>query len=297
MKTQIKKTANTFILAFIPFFIFSQSLQKVKGFGENPGRLKMYIHIPPQINDAKKVPLIIVLHGCTQSANDIATATGWNTLANHFGFIVVYPEQRLINNVGKCFNFFVGMKAKKDKGEVLSIKNMITYTITKYNINPSKTFITGMSAGGGMSNALLNAYPELFNGAALVASPSILVDDNNTHSKHIPKIAILQGEDDKITSPKMSEKLLNQWITKNNIDKNKFTTTSNFMENELINARSYYNKNNKLKIVMLSIKNTGHKILIDPGKNHTQGGKLGIYTKDINFHSTYWIANFWGIVD
>ncbi len=297
MNSKKRLFISTFILTLFCFITFSQPLKKIKKFGKNPGALKMYIHTPKTISISKKMPLVIVLHGCTQTANGIATATGWNTLADNFGFVVLYPEQRLMNNVSKCFNFFIGMKAKKDKGEVSSIKNMINYSINEYNIDSTKIFITGVSAGGGMSNALLNAYPELFNAAALIGSPSTLVNDNNITAKHIPRIAIIQGENDKIIPLKTSEKLLNQWIIKNNFDNNNFTTTDNFMDNELINAKSFYTDENILKIIMLTIKDTGHKILVDPGKNINQGGKLGIYTKDINFHSTYWIANFWGITN
>lgn len=295
MKFEKRTHLFTVILAIISTFTFGQSLKRVKDFGENKGLLKMYLYVPESVNNIKKAPLVIVLHGCTQSAISIATATGWNTLAHKYGFIILYPEQRIMNNVSKCFNFFIGMKAKKDKGEVSSIKNMINYSITNHNIDSSKVFITGVSAGGAMSNALLNSYPELFNAAALLGTPSTLIHGNNITSKHIPKIAIIQGEEDKITSLKMSEKLLNQWTTKNDIDHSNFTTTNNFMDNELIKSKSFYNHENDLKIIMLTIRNTGHKILIDPGKNYNQGGKLGIYTKDINFHSTYWIADFWGI--
>ena len=297
MNSKKKLFISTFLITLFCFISFSQPLKKVKKFGKNPGGLKMYIHTPKINSFIKKKPLVIVLHGCTQTANGIAAATGWNTLADTLGFVVLYPEQRLMNNVSKCFNFFIGMKAKKDKGEVSSIKNMINYSINEYNIDPSKIFITGVSAGGGMSNALLNAYPELFNAAALIGSPSTLVNDNNITAKHIPRIAIIQGKNDKIVSHKASEKLLNQWIAKNNFDNNNFTTTENFMNNELINAKSFYTDENILKIIMLTIKNVGHKILIDPGKNINQGGKIGIYTKDINFHSTYWIADFWGITN
>ena len=72
-------------------------------------------------------------------------------------------KQKIINNIARCYNFYLGYKAKKDKGEVASIKQMIDYSLKNYNIDSSKIFITGFSSGGAISNAMLNAYPKLFN--------------------------------------------------------------------------------------------------------------------------------------
>ena len=273
-----------------------QSLKNISQFGGNPGMLKMYLYVPKKIDNSKKPPLVLVLHGCTQTAKSIGEATGWNKLADSLGFIVLYPEQRMVNNVSKCFNFFIGMKAKKDKGEVASIKNMINYTSNKYKIDQSKVFITGMSAGAGMSNVLLNAYPEMFNAGALLAAPPILLDGLNEKSKIVPKIVIIQGDEDNVTTPNMGEKVLTQWIKKNKIDSTNFIVDDNFMRNNLLKTKSFYNSKKELKIIMLNIKNTGHKVLINPGDDIKHGGRPGVYTKDIGFHSTYWIADFFGLI-
>ena len=157
------KIVYLIVFVLISFLGFTQSdLLRVEDFGENKGNLKMYTYIPKQLNTEKPVPLVFVLHGCTQSAEQIKNETGWNKLADSLNFIVVYPEQKQINNAAKCFNFYIGFKAKKDKGEVASIKQMIDYCFKNYYVDSSNVFITGMSAGGGMSNAMLNAYPETF---------------------------------------------------------------------------------------------------------------------------------------
>ncbi|MBL4594814.1 MAG: PHB depolymerase family esterase [Flavobacteriales bacterium] len=284
------------ILLISSNLLIGQSLKNVSKFGRNPGMLKMYLHVPKNLDKTKGPPLVLVLHGCTQTAKSIGAATGWNKLADSLGFIVLYPEQRMLNNVSKCFNFFIGMKAKKDKGETASIRNMIDYMYNKYKIDSSMVFITGMSAGAGMSNVLLNAYPEVFNAGALLAAPPTLLDGLNETSTIIPRIVIIQGDEDNVTNPKMGEKVLTQWITKNKMDSTNLKVEENFMGNNLLSTRSYYNSEKELKIVMLNIKNTGHKILIDPGESLEQGGRSGIHTKDIDFHSTYWLAKFFGLV-
>jgi poly(3-hydroxybutyrate) depolymerase len=207
------KMKNLVLIFFLFFYVavFAQSeLTKIEYFGENKGNLKMYTYIPSNLNIQKPIPIVYVLHGCTQTAEEIASETGWNKLADSLNFMIVYPEQRQINNSAKCFNFYIGFKAKKDKGEVASIRQMMDYCYKNYYIDSSRVFITGMSAGGGMSNAILNAYPELFNAGALVAAPDNLFNPNE--NIYQPRIAILQGDDDKIVVPKNAIKLKEQWL-------------------------------------------------------------------------------------
>lgn len=287
-----------FIITFL--FVYGNlsaqnSLNSELHFGENVGNLRMYTYTPSNLDSTKKHPLVIVIHGCTQSAEKISNGTGWNKLADSLNFMVLYPEQKSINNIGKCFNFFIGFRAKKDKGEVASIKEMIDYTVKNHNIDSSQIFITGMSAGGGMSNALLNAYPELFNSGALLAAPSTLVEDVNDSASHIPRIAILQGEADPIVPKKNAERILDQWTKKNNFKPKAFKLKENYLNNPLLTAKYYYNNNGQLKIVALNAKIVKHKLLIDPGEDIKHGGEMIPHTEDINFHSTYWIADFFGL--
>jgi len=208
--------------------------------------------------------------------------------------MVIYPEQRQINNVSKCFNFFIGFKAKKGKGEVASIKQMIDYTIEQNNIDTSRIFITGMSSGGGMSNAMLNAYPNLFNAGALLEAPSTMVADFSTDSIQ-PRVLIIQGEMDKLVRKINGEKLVKQWCKKHKINIKDFKLTENIDGNSLLTTKTYY-KNNKPVIVYLFAKTVGHKLLINPGSDIKHGGRNGIHTKNIGFFSTYFIADFWGLV-
>lgn len=272
------------------------TLTQIEDFGLNKGNLKMYAYIPDNIDKQKKIPLVFVLHGCTQSAKQICGETGWNKLADSFNFIVVYPEQRQINNVTKCFNFFIGFKSKKDKGEVASIKQMINYCFSNYNIDSSMVFITGMSAGGGMSNAMLNAYPALFNAGALFAAPSNLFEPNTDEPEKQPRIVIFQGNDDQIVPKKNSDVLIDQWLTKHQIDAADVEEISNYLEKPLLKAQFYSNKNKEVKIVSILANDVKHKLLIHPGEAINEGGEMDYHTQDIGFHSTYWVATFFGLI-
>lgn len=165
------------------------------------------------------------------------------------------------------------MKAKKDKGETASIKSMITYAVDECSIDASRIFITGMSAGEGMSKVLLNAYPETFNAEALLAAPPSLPGGLSDTSRTVPRALITQGDEDKVVTPAMGEKVLVQWLTKNELDSLNRETTANFMENELLRTRSY-SRDQEWRIIILNVEGIGHKILIDPGEGFQQGGRL-----------------------
>ncbi len=285
------------ILLSLSFTAISQyDLTEVADFGTNKGNLKMYHYTPENLDELSPVPLVVVAHGCTQSAKMIANETGWNKLADSLNFTVIYPEQKQINNAAKCYNFYLGFKAKKDKGEVASIKQMIDFTVKNHNIDSSKIFITGFSAGGGISNAMLNAYPELFNAGALFAAPSNIFNINKETPDSQPKVAIIQGEKDVVVPKGNASKILKQWTQKNDFADSNFVLTEEYLGHPLLSAKSFYSNKKELKIISLSVKDLKHKLIIAPGKAIHRGGKMDTHTVDINFHSTYWVAQFFGLI-
>src|SRR5215212_11786459 len=79
----------------------AQGLTQVTGFGTNPGNLLMFTHVPANL--PANAPLVVVLHGCTQSAAAMESS-GWSTAANAQGFYVIYAQQQTSNNSSSCFN-------------------------------------------------------------------------------------------------------------------------------------------------------------------------------------------------
>ncbi|HEY4800742.1 MAG TPA: PHB depolymerase family esterase, partial [Bacteroidia bacterium] len=140
------------------------SQTQVTGFGTNPGNLNMYKYVPAGITGP--APLVIAMHGCTQNAAQYAQQTGWNKLADRHKFYLVYPEQVSINNSGLCFTWFDTTKASRNKGEALSIKQMRDYMVANYNIDTTKIFVTGLSAGACMTVVMMATYPEIFSKGA-----------------------------------------------------------------------------------------------------------------------------------
>ena len=257
----------------------------------------MYQYVPAELDTSSAVPLVVVAHGCTQSAALIAKETGWNKLADSLNFMVIYPEQKQINSLAKCFNFYIGYNSKKDKGEVASIKNMLDFTLKTHNIDSSKIFITGFSAGGAISNAMLNAYPTLFNAGALFSAPSNLFKPNTKQSTDQPKVAIIQGSKDLIVPKGNANRIVQQWTKKNQIPDSNFTVREKYFDHPMLFAKEFYNANQELKIISITAKDLKHKLMISPGTPIHKGGVLDFHTVDFNFHSTYWTAQFFGLLD
>ena len=140
---------------------------EVPAFGTNPGNLRMFEYVPEKLK--KPAPVVIALHGCAQTASTYAEHSGWAELANKAGFILVLPQQSRRNNLSRCFNWFRSEDHRRNQGEALSIFQMITSARSKYQVAKDKIFVTGLSAGGSMTAALLAAYPDLFSAGASVA--------------------------------------------------------------------------------------------------------------------------------
>lgn len=125
-------------------------LTQVNNFGSNPGNLAMYSYVPSNL--PKSAPLVVALHGCTQSANDYYSSAGWPKYADMWKFAMVFPQTNSSNNQNSCFNWYDPTKSARGVGEALSIKQMVDNAVANYGLNPSRVYITGLSAGGAMTS-------------------------------------------------------------------------------------------------------------------------------------------------
>ncbi len=142
-------------------------LKGVPGFGTNPGDLKMWMYLPQQIPD--RPPLVVVLHGCGQTAAGYDHGAGWSTLADRYGFALLMPEQQRTNNPNGCFNWFQPGDTQRGQGEAASIRQMIETMVRDHAVDPHRVFVTGLSAGGAMTSVMLACYPDVFEAGAIVA--------------------------------------------------------------------------------------------------------------------------------
>jgi len=142
-------------------------LVQVARFGSNPGDLRMFAFVPANLQQPRA--LVVVLHGCGQTATGYDHGAGWSTLAKHYGFALLLPEQQISNNANTCFNWFNPDDIGRESGEAASIRQMIKRMVEGHAIDPHRVFITGLSAGGAMTTVMLATYPEVFAAGAVIA--------------------------------------------------------------------------------------------------------------------------------
>jgi poly(hydroxyalkanoate) depolymerase family esterase len=142
-------------------------LSRLADFGANPGALGAHIYVPANL--PRNAPLVVALHGCTQTAAGYDHGTGWSRLADRHGFALLFPEQQRPNNANLCFNWFAPQHVARGSGEALSIARMVDAVVQGHGIDRTRIYITGLSAGGAMTAAMLATYPELFAGGAIIA--------------------------------------------------------------------------------------------------------------------------------
>jgi poly(hydroxyalkanoate) depolymerase family esterase len=131
-------------------------------YSNSAGTLSYELYVPASYDASKPTPLIVALHGCTQSADIFRKQTRFDDLAAQKGFIVVYPEQSKGNNQFTCWNWFQSAHQNRDAGEPSMIAG-ITRTIQgQYNVDPARTYVAGLSAGAAMSEVMGVTYPDLY---------------------------------------------------------------------------------------------------------------------------------------
>lgn len=297
-------------------------LTGIVGFGPNPGNLKMFIHVPATLKDTlTQIPLIVALHGCSQNAKTIAKHSGWNKLADEQHFIVLYPQQKRINNPSNCFNWFRSNDIDMEKGESASIKSMIDFTIDSFNIDTTRIYVYGLSAGAAMSVTLMVNYPCAFNSGAIFAGGPYGVASNafealkvmanppnktpaewgalitKQHNQECsPKLIVVHGTRDKIVDIQNSLELIDQWTYLHHTDTLPDKTITSFASNPLIERFSYFDSLGNEVIIFYKVLKTGHALPVDPGEDEVQGGTTGMYAVDRDFYSTYYVAKDFGLI-
>ncbi len=290
---------------------WAASLQLVTGFGTNPGNLVMYKYVPMSM--PSNAPVVVLLHGCSQTAASYDDETGWVKFADQYKFYLVFAQQQTTNNYGRCFNWFLSGDYTRGQGEALSIKQMVDKIKSSHSVDGNRVYVSGLSGGAAMTSVMLATYPDVFAGGAINAGVPYKCASSSTggfscmngyvnktpqqwgdlarsgysgYSGRKPLVAIFHGSSDGTVAPMNLTELMEQWTNYHGVSQTPTTrdTVGGY-------PRSIYGG----KVMTVSITGMGHGVAIDPGSGAEQCGYSASYILDVNLCSTYHTGKFWGL--
>ena len=136
--------------------------QFVESTFSNPAGSRTYKLFIPSDYHGKPLPLVVMLHGCTQSPDDFAAGTRMNFIAEEQGCFVVYPAQSSNANPSKCWNWFRAADQHRDEGEPSLIAGITRQVMQEYSIDPKRVYVAGLSAGGAAAAIMGVTYSDIY---------------------------------------------------------------------------------------------------------------------------------------
>lgn len=130
-------------------------------FANTAGTRDYKLYVPSRLAE-RELPLVVMLHGCTQSPDDFALGTRMNERAEEAGFLVAYPAQSKAANSSKCWNWFLASDQERERGEPSMIAGITREVVAEFGVDPRRVYVAGLSAGGAQAAIMGAAYPDLF---------------------------------------------------------------------------------------------------------------------------------------
>lgn len=290
-------------------------LRDIGGFGPNPGGLRMRAFIPPAL--APGAPLLVALHGCTQTAPGFDHGCGWSVLAERMGFALLAPEQRKANNPNRCFNWFEPGDTARGAGEAESIRRMVAHMLAEHRLDPQRVFVAGLSAGGAMASVMLATHPDLFAAGAIIAGlpygaagnmqqafeamgtgrsrPAAewagLVRAASPHRGRWPRVSVWQGEADTTVRPVNAAEIVKQWTHLHGLTA--APRTEGGARGHV--RRVWHGPDGTPLVEHHSLPGLAHGVPIHPGEGEGRCGVAMPFILDAGISAPHRIATFFGL--
>jgi poly(hydroxyalkanoate) depolymerase family esterase len=188
------------------------------------------VYIPKGLRRTTRAPLLLALHGCTQTGLDFAAGTRFDDLADTHKFIVVYPEQGVTHHAQRCWNWFRAGHQLRAAGEpaiLAGIVRRVAQETTRWRVDTGRIYAAGISAGGGMALVLAATYSELFAAVGVHSAPpyrSATGPADAIAAMHgagpvptpqgpLPPMIVMQGTADSTVRSANAERIVAQWLT------------------------------------------------------------------------------------
>jgi poly(hydroxyalkanoate) depolymerase family esterase len=290
-------------------------LVEISGFGTNPGALKMFAYVPEPLPRAPA--LVVVLHGCGQTATAYDFGTGWSTLAKRYGFALLMPEQQGANNANTCFNWFNPGDVARGRGEAASIRQMVARMVADHKIDSRRIYITGLSAGGAMTSVMLAVYPEVFAGGAIIAGLPFGIASNvrealggmmqstsrpagklgdlvrkaSKHKGPWPKVSVWHGSADRTVNPGNANEIVKQWLDVHGLP----SAPMSAVDVDGHPREVWWNADGETVVESYTITDMAHGTPLGLAGNDEPYGAEGAFLIEAGISSSYHIADFFGL--
>lgn len=292
----------------------NQRALRALAFDPNPGCLKAKHFVPADLPDS--APLVVVLHGCTQTPEGYDRGTGWTSMADRHGFAVLFPEQMRANNPNGCFNWFEPGDMRRGAGEPASIKAMIDRMMSDHKLDPARVYITGLSAGAAMAGVMLATYPEGFAGGGLIAGLpygvagsmpaafsrmrsrgretdaqlAALVRNASPHNGPWPTVSVWHGTADMTVAASNADATVAQWRAVHGLGD--VSATQAMLDGHP--HRIWRDESGRNCVEEYVITGMGHGTPLD-ARNTANDESAGAYLLDVGLSSTGCLATSWGL--
>lgn len=295
-------------------------LTEITGFGSNPGQLQMFEYVPAGL--PRGAPLVVLMHGCAQKAEDVDVESGWVGLADTYKFALVLPQTTFTDPDGTfpCFRSYDPNHNRRGVGEALSVKQMTDWMLRNRNLSRSRVYVTGFSSGAIFTGVMLASYPDVYAAGAIMsghpygcASTYKQFTNCNTRGSdksaqewgdlvraaypgyrgRYPRVSIWHGTLDLVIRESQAEEQVQQWTNAHGVDQDED-------EYNYINGYKHYVYKDAAaapRVEHYKLSLHGHAIAINPfGPYKPKCGKIGGFATQASFIcAPYYAAKWFGL--